>query len=337
MRAVLAPSSAAALALALGIASCGRSEPPPAPRGSAGDHPGPVPRTEATSGGSDGSGKREPATTARPAVDPWARWPMPNAHLPGLPHPHRYDTTADGVVVDQVTGLMWQRRLPNAFFTFDGAGRHCDEMTLAGHHDWRLPSRIELVSLLDTTRTQPSIDVETFPGTPSDWFWTSSPANGDPSAAWYVYFYFGYPKTDDRGSKFSVRCVRSARAPAPPKPRYAVRTGDVLDADTGLDWQRVVSSKPLPFDRAARYCARLVAAGKKGWRVPTLTELLTIVDERTDSPMIRRAAFPDTPGEPFWSSSTFANGKELAWYVRFDSGAGLYGRLSEAFRVRCVR
>ena len=50
-----------------------------------------------------------------------------------------------------------------------------------------------------------------------------------------------------------------------------------------------------------------------------------------------RSAFPDTPGEPFWTSSTFANGRELAWYVRFDQGSGLYGRLIEPFRVRCVR
>lgn len=335
MRAARTASLTAALALAVG--SCGRNEPPvlvgSGSGGSAGGNAGLA--MPAASAGR--SGESTTAAAARPTTDSWARWPMPNSPLKGLPHPRRYDTTIDGVVVDGVTGLMWQRLLPNKFFSFDGASRRCNEMTLGGHDDWRLPSRIELVSLIDTTRTQPSIDVEAFPRTPSDWFWTSSPANGDPSAAWYVYFYFGYPKTDDRGSKFSVRCVRSDRAPLAPKPRYVVRTGDVLDADTGLDWQRMVSSPALPFPGAARTCARLVLAGKTGWRVPTLTELLTLVDERTDSPMITRAAFPKTPGEAFWSSSTFANGKELAWYVRFDSGAGLYGRLSEAFRVRCVR
>jgi hypothetical protein len=264
---------------------------------------------------------------------------MPNVPLPGLPNPRRYDTTTPGVVVDRVTGLAWQRSLPNTFLNFDGAVRHCAGMTLAGHRDWRLPSRIELVSLIDTTRTQPSIDVEAFPDTPSDWFWTSSPAAGDPTAAWYVYFYFGYPKTDERGAKFSVRCVRSDKAQVASNPRYEVRSGEVMDADTGLDWQRAVSSTTLPFEGAARYCALLVVGWKKGWRVPTFLELLTIVDERASSPMVERAAFPDTPGEPFWSSSTFGKGnaKELAWYVRFDRGEGLYGRPSESFRVRCVR
>ena len=163
-------------------------------------------------------------------------------------------------------------------------------------------------------------------------------AADDPNAAWYVYFYFGYPKTDDMGGRFSVRCVRSDRSTGgPTKPRYEVRAADITDPDTGLRWQRAVSPGVLSFDGAQRYCARLDVAGRKRWRVPTLGELLTLIDERAKAPMIDRVAFPETPGEPFWSSSTFANGKELAWYVRFDRGDGLYGRLSETFRVRCVQ
>ncbi|MES1208678.1 MAG: DUF1566 domain-containing protein [Pseudomonadota bacterium] len=262
---------------------------------------------------------------------------MPNARLPGLPHPHDYDLATAGVVLDRVTGLMWQRSAPNQFFTFANAGRHCADLRLAGHADWRLPSRIELVSLLDTTRTQPSIDVQAFPDTASDWFWTSSPDARHPDAAWYVYFYFGYPKTDEVGSQFSVRCVRSAAAPAVPTTRYRIAAHEVLDVATGLHWQRLPSPKTMTFDEARTACGRLAAGGARGWRVPTLGELLTLIDEAAASPMIDRDAFPNTPGEPFWSSSAFANGRELAWYVRFDQGSGLYGRLSEPFHVRCVR
>ena len=271
---------------------------------------------------------------------------MPNVRLAGLPNPHSYDTQTPGVVVDRVTGLIWQRKLPEKFFTFQEAERQCDNLALAGHRDWRLPSRIELVSLLDTTRIQPSIDMAAFPSTPIDWFWTSSLAADNPSAAWYVYFYFGYPKTDDMTNSFSVRCVRTERAAAPLGAHYDVHTHDVLDLATGLRWQRVLAPKPLPFRDAATYCGHLKLGanpgtkkgGKPGWRVPTLVELLTLIDEGAASaPMIDRTAFPATPGEPFWSSSTFSNGNELAWYVRFDQGNGLYGRLIEAFRVRCVQ
>ncbi len=273
-----------------------------------------------------------------PVVDGWARWPMPNARLPGLPHPHDYDLATPDVVLDRVTGLVWQRRLPDQFFTFQDAGRQCAELRLAGHSDWRLPSRIELVSLLDTTRIEPSIDVQAFPNTPNDWFWTSSSAANDPTAAWYVYFYFGYPKTDDRSNKFSVRCVRSAAPPTTGPPRYRVSAGEVLDLDTGLHWQRASSAKMVSFDAAQRLCAHLPVGGKRRWRVPTLGELLTLIDERASSaPMIDRNTFPETPGEPFWTSSRFVNEGDRAWYVRFDQGTGLYGRVIEPFRVRCVR
>jgi hypothetical protein len=282
-----------------------------------------------------------PASRPPATVEKWARWPMPNVRLPGLPNPHSYDTQTPGVVVDRVTGLIWQRNLPEKFYTFEGAARQCAGLDLAGHRDWRLPSRIELVSLLDTTRIQPSIDMAAFPNTPIDWFWTSSLAADNPGAAWYVYFYFGYPKTDDMTNSFSVRCVRAERPPVPLGARYDVDAHEVLDLATGLQWQRVPAPRPLPFRAAGAYCGHLKLGtklgGKTGWRVPTLVELLTLIDEGAAAPMIDRTAFPDTPAEPFWSSSTFSNGNELAWYVRFDQGNGLYGRLIEAFRVRCVR
>ena len=281
--------------------------------------------------------KKVHSSTLRGAIDPWARWPMPNARLPGLPNQHAYDTETPGVVVDRVSGLMWQRRLPNTFLTRADAERQCDDLALGGHHDWRLPSRIELVSLIDTTRTQPSIDTEAFPSTPSDWFWTSSLAADDPSAAWYVYFYFGYPKTDDMKSRFSVRCVRSNRSLRSSSSHYEMEANEVRDIGTGLRWQRTPPNKSLTFEGARAYCHRLTLSGTKGWRVPTLGELLTLIDERASVPMVDREAFPSTSGEPFWTSSGFANGNELAWYVRFDQGTGLYGRLIESFRVRCVR
>jgi Protein of unknown function (DUF1566) len=282
--------------------------------------------------------RRRPAEAPRHVATPeaWASWPMPNTRSPGLPNPHSYDTQSDDVVVDRITGLMWQRILSGKFLTLADAERDCDRLTLGGHDDWRLPSRIELVSLLDTARIQPSIDIDAFPGTPNDWFWTSSPDAADPTSAWYVYFYFGYPKTDNVTNTFSVRCVRRAQPRAAPPARYDIQADEVRDVASGLLWQRAVGAKTGSFESARAYCRRLSLAGNRHWRVPTLVELLTLIDERATAPMVDRAAFPDTPPEPFWTSSTFASGTELAWFVRFDQGSALYGRLSESFRVRCV-
>ena len=143
---------------------------------------------------------------------------MPNPKGLGLPHEQSFTVTKVGdaeVVVDEVTHLMWQRTVNENTYSWDQAIEFCDRLELAGHSDWRLPARIELISLIDFTRSMelsppsPAIDPDAFPNTPAQWFWSSSPAAGAPSNAWHVYFYFGYVDFDDVGSSFRVRCVRS--------------------------------------------------------------------------------------------------------------------------------
>jgi hypothetical protein len=261
---------------------------------------------------------------------------MPNS-TPGLPNPQSFDTSSDGVVVDRVTGLMWQRELQGDDLTFADAESKCAGLSLAGHDDWRLPSRIELISLLDLARTQPAIDLTAFPGTPNDWFWTASVSAEDPASAWYVYFYFGYPKTDLTSNQFSVRCVRTATPPVAPSPRYDVRADSVRDVATGLTWQRAVASTTFVFDAARDYCSGLALDGKTGWRVPSMVELLTLIDESAkDGPLLDRDAFPNTPSEAFWTSTYFGGDPGMAWQVYFSHGNALYGLPTASFRVRCV-
>jgi Protein of unknown function (DUF1566) len=284
------------------------------------------------------------AERAVASVEAWASWPMPNSPSSRLPNPQTYDTSIEGVAVDGVTGLMWQRSAFTDGATFEEAKRECDQLTLAGFAGWRLPSRIELLSIVDLSRTQPSINLAAFRKTPSDWFWTSSVASDNPAAAWYVYFYFGYPKTDDKTNRFAVRCVRTAAPRATPRaapsapaaPRYDARGLDVRDTATGLTWQREVPTRAFAFEGARAYCAQLTLGGKTGWRVPSMGELLTLIDEHASAPMIDTAAFPATPRESFWTSSVFADTPAMAWHVYFDHGNALYGLVSGAHRVRCV-
>jgi hypothetical protein len=106
------------------------------------------------------AGKRSPA--GNPGADggvttaAWATWPMPNS-APGLPHPQSFDISRNDVAVDGITGLMWQRNGLGNPTSLAGAKQGCDRLTLAGYDDWRLPSRIELVSILDLGRIQPAI------------------------------------------------------------------------------------------------------------------------------------------------------------------------------------
>jgi hypothetical protein len=103
---------------------------------------------------------------------------------------------------------MWQQVVPSATYTWANAVAYCPTLALAGHSGWRLPSRIELESIVDFGQSSPSINGTYFPSTPKDWFWSSSPVAGSPSDAWGVDFYGGYAANDVVSDTGYVRCVR---------------------------------------------------------------------------------------------------------------------------------
>ena len=139
----------------------------------------------------------------------WAQYPVPGA--PG--HSRRYEIsgTADAAtVVDCVTGLEWQRVVAPGTYTHADAVAHCEGLTLAGYTDWRLPSRIELVTLVDYSVAAPGplLDAVAFPATPQDWFWSASSVAGWSSSAWQVDFRDGSASAYDATSGHRARCVR---------------------------------------------------------------------------------------------------------------------------------
>lgn len=154
-------------------------------------------------------------------VDSWAEWPMPNSPGLGLPNEQSYDTSTKGVVVDQVTGLTWQRDADPGSYTWCDAHAYCDKLSLGGHDDWRVPSAIELVSLLDFNRSHPAIDGDAFPATPAEPFWSIVPWAIDTSMAWYVDFDLGASNTATLARLFRVRCVRGQATP--PASRYVIK------------------------------------------------------------------------------------------------------------------
>jgi hypothetical protein len=171
------------------------------------DATGPTPRPDAMR---TPDGGPTPADAAAFSQHRWADWPMPNPPSSMLPNPQSYDTTrTPGVVFDRITKLAWQRTVPDGVFTWTDALAFCTSLDLAGG-SWRLPSRIELLSILDFTQPGPVIDPKAFPNTPGVPFWTASPDARDASAAWSVHFGFGtvFANPTDITSELRVRCVR---------------------------------------------------------------------------------------------------------------------------------
>jgi hypothetical protein len=301
------------------------------------------------------------ATTADPN---WADWPMPNGPIDveaGAPNPESYSANPrDGTVTDQVTGLMWEEDTITAGqrsedpsvvqADWSTAWAYCEGLTLAGHEDWRLPTIIELVSILDDD-SAPTIDTRVFSNPSSCYLLLSATRVPSQTAAWWVVM----PNTgnvyttwgSDPCTSVAVRCVRATRANAPACRYTYPAAGTVLDTSTKLTWQRTAPATPMAATDALAYCSTLRLAGT-GWRLPTVKELLTLVDyEDATAPltgaMIDRVAFPGTPASFFWSSTprplNVAGAGSGMFPVAFDYGETTGGPASttDGNYVRCVR
>ena len=118
--------------------------------------------------------------------------------------------------------------------------------------------------------------------------------------------------------------------------RFAISDSTVHDTTTGLTWQREVPPGRYSHAEALAYAASLKLAGG-GWRLPTVAELVSIVDLSRYNPAIDEEAFPNTPSDWFWSATPLAGGSSSAWYVNFSSGYVNNYDVTYTIRVRCVR
>src|SRR4029450_7835908 len=117
----------------------------------------------------------------------------------------------------------------------------------------------------------------------------------------------------------------------------------VLDRETGLVWERAPGLDTNTFPRADAFlCNFKNIGGRQGWRVPSVWELLTLVDSTQPSPTLP-AGHPfnlGSGGQVFWTNTPFSVGfgGTEAWVVSFAEG-GFAGLLppSDQRRAWCVR
>jgi hypothetical protein len=77
--------------------------------------------------------------------------------------------------------------------------------------------------------------------------------------------------------------------------------------------------------------------GATDWRLPTRTELRSIVDYSRINPAIDTGYFLNTNSAYFWSSSPYAGDGDNAWLVHFYGGYDGYGNRDDGGHVRLVR
>jgi len=132
----------------------------------------------------------------------------------------RFKVSGDGQeVLDTSTRLTW-RRCPEgmqwvgqtcngkvAKFSFAAAKK---AMASAGTGGWRIPTRDELVGIVDkAAKKKPRIDAVAFPKTPSTLFWATREGSADDLNAWLVSFANGKVIGNSGQAKFPLRLVRA--------------------------------------------------------------------------------------------------------------------------------
>ena len=166
-------------------------------------------------------------------------------------------------------------------------------------------------------------------------FWTSSPwaVTKEPLRAWIINFYEGLASNGAyQSGAYRVRCVRSAGGSG--RPGYQVAGGTVTDPATGLVWQRAASAL-LSGAAADDYCGSLTL-GDRSWRLPTLRELSSTVDETRVAPAIDVDAFPETAGNGwYWTSTKAAPEAGKRWALNYNDGFTNYRKATAGY-ARCV-
>ena len=96
----------------------------------------------------------------------------------------------------------------------------------------------------------------------------------------------------------------------------------VLDKETGLIWERSPSNTvEKKWHEATIYCYQKVIGNRKGWRLPTVEELLSLVDVTQSAPALPVGhPFNNVGTYGYWTATTVVNASSQAWVVNIGSG-----------------
>jgi len=145
----------------------------------------------------------------------------------------------------------------------------------------------------------------------------------------------------------------------------------IEDTESGLFWLKDIPSDGMVWKEADKYCSELEYGGHKDWRLPTISELKTLVKGcksgsekcKVSTKCLKPKCMSDNcyctenrgPGEngfywqkkiwnykgddmgSFWSSSVRKNHKFFYWGISFNNGSVDNGHMESEFYARCVR
>ena len=159
------------------------------------------------------AGTELPASTIYPLAPIFQSSPV-KLHIINSDHHQAETQTKKGfqvmgdVVLDTRTGLIWARNdnVAGKKMSWDDAMKWVKTLNLAGYHDWRLPTKDELVFLSE--QLNEGNFNSAFHSIQKSNYWSSTTHAYYPDIAWDVTFYNGYANYSNKYVILYVRCVR---------------------------------------------------------------------------------------------------------------------------------
>jgi formylglycine-generating enzyme required for sulfatase activity len=259
-------------------------------------------------------------------------------------NPPSYTDNGDGTITDNNTGLMWQKT-DGGETTFENAITYCDNLTLAGYADWRLPSAQELFAINNHNNINPAMNTIYFTKTTAEYWWTSETRADDVTRVWLVNAGGGigaHLKTETisaGGTRYvHVRAVRNPYSTTFSISHFTDNgNGTITDNYTGLTWQKIQSTTTMTWEEALVYCSTFSLGGKTDWRLPNIKELQSLNDVKLSKPSFNKTYFTNILAGNYWSSTTLQNTSSKAWDINMDYGIVSYNDKTLKENVLLVR
>lgn len=255
-----------------------------------------------------------------------------------------FTDNANGTVTDNITGLIWQQTDDTNFYNWSAAATYCSNLILGGSVDWRVPTYLELLSIVDYEDYGPTID-PIFSGTDpvvnQSVYWTATDSAGWSGAALRVDFYFGSSYAPAKTDSGHVRCVRDGVSISGSGDFIDNGNGTVTDNNTGLIWQQSDDDTARTWEAAITYCEGLILASQNDWRLPNIKEIGSIQDltpKDTGAFPTLNPIFTGANNQAYyWTSTTYPNNPVQAFDLYTGAGTFSGGGKTSTNLVLCVR